>query len=134
MSHTFVNPTELHDSTEFGYSQSAVVPAGGLVLFAGQYGCGNDGKVISPNFAEQTHRAVQNLGVALAASGLNFDNVARIGTYIVDHNEEKLGVLLNLVHQTWGDQPPAQTVLGVSALALPEMRFVIDAVAVRPTP
>lgn len=48
------------------------------------------------------------------------------------HDQEKLEVLLKELHATWGAELPAQTLIGVAALALPDMLFEIDAVAVRP--
>jgi enamine deaminase RidA (YjgF/YER057c/UK114 family) len=53
-------------------------------------------------------------------------------TYVVDHGPDKLDVLVGAVRRIWGDQPPAQTLLGVAGLALPDMRFEVDAVAARP--
>ncbi|MFG1782399.1 hypothetical protein ACGFIU_08160 [Rhodococcus oryzae] len=35
-----------------------------------------------------------------------------------------------LIGEIWGDRPPTQTLTGVAALALSNMRFEIDAVAV----
>jgi enamine deaminase RidA (YjgF/YER057c/UK114 family) len=70
MPHTFLNPTELHDPTPFGYSHTAVISANTeLVLIAGQYGSSNDGTVVSAAFAEQVQRAFINLGASLAVSG-----------------------------------------------------------------
>ena len=130
MALTITNPPALHDPVGFGYSH--VVGVAGLVLVAGQYGSGADGKVTSPDFAEQVERSFANLGAALAAVELDFRHVARLGTYIVDHDQNKLEALVRVISRIWGDQPPSQTLIGVAALALPDMLFEVDAVAVRP--
>jgi enamine deaminase RidA (YjgF/YER057c/UK114 family) len=130
MSHTLTNPAGLHDPAGFGYSHLAGTPD--LVFVAGQYASGPDGHVPSADFAEQVELSFANLGTALAAAGLGFEHVARLGTYIVDHDEAKLGALLRVITRIWGERPPAQTLLGVARLALPDMLFEVDAVAVRP--
>ena len=128
MPHTLTNPDELHDPTGYGYSHVAAV-TGGPVFLAGQYGSGPDGQVVSDDFADQVARAFDNLGVALRAAGLDYRHVVRLGTFVVDHDADRLGVVLGHVTRIWGDRPPAQTLLGVAALALPEMLFEVDAVA-----
>ena len=130
MPHTLINPDELHDPTGYGYSHVAATN-GDPVFIAGQYGCGPDGRVVSDDFADQVARSVANLGVALRAAGLDYRHVARLGTYVVDHDADRLAVLLEHVTRIWGDRPPAQTLLGVATLALPGMLFEVDAVAVR---
>jgi enamine deaminase RidA (YjgF/YER057c/UK114 family) len=132
MPHTLTNPAGLHDPVGFGYSHLAAVTSTDLVLVAGQYASGPDGNVPTSHFAEQVELAFANLGTALAATGLGFEHVARLGTYIVDHDQEKLEALLGVVTRIWGERPPAQTLLGVARLALPDMLFEVDAVAVRP--
>jgi hypothetical protein len=59
-----------------------------------------------------------------------FGDVVQLRTFIVDHNIEKLNVLVQLIHERWGDRPPTQTLIGVAALALPDMLFEVDALAV----
>jgi enamine deaminase RidA (YjgF/YER057c/UK114 family) len=132
MSHTITNPPALHDPVGFGYSHIADAPAPDLVFVAGQYASGPDGTVTSADFTEQVERSFANLGTALAAAGLDFAHIVRLGTYIVDHDEAKLHALARVVARIWGEQPPAQTLLGVARLALPDMQFEVDAVAVRP--
>jgi enamine deaminase RidA (YjgF/YER057c/UK114 family) len=132
MSHTIINPAALHNPVGYGYSHIASVSAGDLVLIGGQYGSGPDGAVASTDFAEQVERSFANLGTALAAVGLDYGHVARLGTYIVDHDHTKLEALLRVISRIWGDRPPAQTLIGVAALALPDMFFEVDAIAVRP--
>ncbi|MEU1817712.1 RidA family protein [Streptomyces roseifaciens] len=132
MSHTIVNPAALHDPTGFGYSHVAVAPSPDLVFVAGQYASDADGHVTSDDFAEQVELSFAHLGTALAAAGLDYGHVARLGTYIVGNDQARLEALVAVIGRIWGDKPPAQTLLGVAGLALPGMLFEVDAVAVRP--
>lgn len=133
MSHTIVNPGGLHDPTPFGYSHTAAIPAGtDLVLVSGQYGSGADGMVVSPDFAEQVQQAFRNLGVALAAHGLDLSHVVQLRTYVVSPDFEKLGIIGQAVGAGCGDALPTQTVIGVAGLAMPDILFEVEAVAARP--
>lgn len=133
MSHAIVNPDGLHDPTPFGYSHTAAIPAGTeLVLVSGQYGSDADGAVVSPDFAEQVQQAFSNLGVALAAHGLDLGHVVQLRTYVVSPDFEKLGTIGQAVRAGCGETPPAQTVIGVVGLAMPDILFEVEAVAARP--
>jgi enamine deaminase RidA (YjgF/YER057c/UK114 family) len=133
MSHTIVNPAELHDSTAFGYSHTAAVPAGSeLVFVAGQYGSGPQGEVVSPDFGEQVDRTFRNLAAALGAHGLDLRHVVQLRTYVVGLDVERLGAVGAAVRGAWGSLPPTHTVIGVAGLALPDIQVEIEAVAVRP--
>ncbi|MED7949113.1 RidA family protein [Streptomyces sp. BE303] len=125
------NPAGLHDPTPFGYSHAASAP-GEPVFIGGQYASDESGQVVPGDFAAQVERSFDNLRTALAGVGLGFEHVVRLGSYVVDHDLEKLGVLGKALHAAWGDRLPAQTLSGVASLALPGMLFEIDAVAVRP--
>lgn len=132
MAHAIVNPDGLHDPAPFGYSHTATVPAGTeLVLVAGQYGSGPDGAVVSADFSEQVERAFHNIGVALAAHGLDLSHVVRLRTYVVNHDVSRLGPIAAAVRDRWGDKPPTQTLIGVAALATPDVLFEVEAVAAR---
>ncbi|WP_433227134.1 Rid family hydrolase [Microtetraspora malaysiensis] len=71
------------------------------------------------------------MGTALTAAGLNYGDVAQIPTFVVDHNQDKLALIAEAVKRIWGNRPPTQTLIGVAALALPDMLFEVDATAVR---
>jgi enamine deaminase RidA (YjgF/YER057c/UK114 family) len=131
MSHSELNPPSLHSPVGVGDSHVADLTSTGLVRIAGQYGIGPDGAVVPPDFVTQVELAFVNLGTALAAVGLDYSNVARLGTYLVDHDADDLTVLGRVITRIWGDKPPVQTLLGVASLASPEMRFEVDALAVR---
>ncbi|MEM7159210.1 MAG: Rid family hydrolase [Myxococcota bacterium] len=133
MSHSMLNPSDLHDPSAYGYSHTASVSAGaGLVFVAGQYGSRPDGSVVSDGFAEQVQQAFRNVGVALAAHGLDLSHVVQLRTYVVGLGFEELGTVGKIVGSHWGANPPTQTVLGVAGLATPEIRFEVEAVAARP--
>ncbi|QKW37511.1 RidA family protein [Actinomadura sp. NAK00032] len=127
---SITNPSTLHDPVGFGYSHVARVGSGELMLIAGQYASDREGHVVSADFAEQVDQALANLGAALESADLRYRDVAGLRTFVVDHDPGKLAVIAAAVRRIWGDQPPTQTLLGVAALALPDMRFEVDAIAV----
>jgi enamine deaminase RidA (YjgF/YER057c/UK114 family) len=131
MSHTIINPATLHDPVGFGYSHVATT-SGEIVFIAGQYASDDTGQVVPGDFRAQVAKSLENLGKALAAVGLDYSHVVRVGSYVVDHDTDKLAVIGELIGEIWGDKPPTQTLAGVAALALPGMLYEIDAVAVRP--
>jgi enamine deaminase RidA (YjgF/YER057c/UK114 family) len=131
MSHSELNPPSLHSPVGIGHNHVADLTSKGLVHIAGQFGIGPDGAVVSEDFVAQVELAFVNLGTALAAVGLDYSNVARLGTYLVDHDADDLAALGGVITRIWGDKPPVQTMLGVASLASPQMRFEVDALAVR---
>lgn len=132
MSHSVLNPNGLHNPSPFGYSHTAHVPAGSeLVFVAGQYASDPQGAVVSEVFAEQVDRSLHNLGLALAGHGLDWSAVVQLRTYVVGLDFERLGAISGAVQGIFGDALPTQTLLGVAALATPDLLFEIEAVAVR---
>ncbi|MGP3990174.1 RidA family protein [Streptomyces sp. 3N207] len=132
MAHAIVNPDGLHDPVPFGYSHTATVPAGTeLVLIAGQYGSGPDGAVVSTDFTQQVKQTFHNIGVALAAHGLDLSHVVQLRTYVVNHDVSKLGPIAGAVQEVWGTKPPTQTLIGVASLAAPDVLFEVEALAAR---
>ena len=133
MPHTIVNPEGLHNPVPFGYSHTAAIPAGTeLVFVAGQYGSSTDGSVVSKDFTEQVQQAFRNVGIALAAHGLDLSHVVQLRTYVVGLDFEKLGTIGQAVQSGCGDIPPTQTVVGVAGLAMPDILFEVEAIAARP--
>ncbi|MBF6065122.1 RidA family protein [Nocardia terpenica] len=130
MSIEITNPAELHDPTAFGYSHVARA-RGELVFIAGQYDSDAEGHTTTTDFAEQVARAFTNLGIALRSAGLDYTDVAQLRTFIVDHDPTKLTILGTKIAEIWGTHPPTQTLNGVAALALPDMLFEVDAIAIR---
>ena len=125
---TAVNPDHLATTTQFGYSQATVVSASAKVIYiAGQIGIKDGG----PNdFESQVDRAFDNLISVLKAAGGRIEDVVKITLLIKDHDEKKLQYLVTKRRQVFGENPPASTLVPVSALALRSLDFEIDAIAV----
>ena len=133
MPHAVLNPAGLHDPVPFGYSHTAsIAPGTELVLVSGQYGSSKDGAVVSTVFTEQVRQAFRNLGVALAANGLDLSHVVQLRTYVVNHDFDKLAAIAEAMQSGWSANPPTHTVIGVASLATPEILFEVEAVAARP--
>lgn len=125
-----LNPPELANSLQYGYSQATVTSAGArLIHVAGQVGISDTG----PNdFESQVDRAFDALLATLNVAGARAEDVLKITLLIVDHDAEKLAYLVEKRKAVFGLQPPASTLIPVPALYAPGVFFEIDAVAVLP--
>ena len=128
-----INPPGLYDPAPNGYSHIAVVPTGTRLAFiAGQGGETEDGR-LSEDFREQVRQAMANLLIAIEATGGEPSQVAKLTVLIVDHSEQRLGVLGEELERAFGPQmKPACTLIPVPRLALDAMLFEIDAVLILP--
>lgn len=133
MTTTRINPEGMYDSVQYGFSH-AVMQAGGRTLhLAGQVAWNSRGELVgSGDLAAQTRQALLNLRTVLDAAGATPAHVVRIRTYVVDHSPDKLGPVLAELTAFFGAAPPANTFIGVAALALPEFLIEIEATAALP--
>lgn len=127
-----LNPRELPDTTQYGYSQIAIVAAGTRTIYvAGQVGYSKDG----PNdFETQVDRAFVNLTTALAAAGATPADVVKITLLIKDHDPARLAYLGRKRREVFGTSPPASTLIPVALLYTDGVSFEIDAIAVSSKP
>lgn len=114
-----------------GYSQIVQVAAGTTLYISGQVSLDENGDLVGEgDFRAQTRQVFNNLVRALHATGATPSDLVRIGIYVVDHDAAKLAVVRAVRDQILGvDHPPASTLLGVAALALPELMIEVDALA-----
>ena len=127
---TIVNPQGLYDPAPNGYSHAVIASGGSRIAYiAGQGGEDSTGK-LSPDFAVQVEQAYANLRAALAGIGAKPNQVIKLTTFVVDHDQSKLGVLTKHVKETFGEALPAQTLVPVPRLALDGMLFEVEAVVV----
>lgn len=115
-------------------SFSQVVSASGrrTIYTAGQVSIDERGALVGPgDLAAQTTQVMRNVGLALAAAGAGYADIVKITTYVVNYKAEDRVVVGKARAPFFaGGSPPASTLVGVAALALPEWLVEIEAVAV----
>lgn len=122
-----VNPAGLYDPAPNGYSHAIVVNE--LAFIAGQGGETQTGD-LSSDFEAQVAQAYRNLASALDRVGARPEQVVKLTTYVVDHDQTKLAVLTRQLKAVFGSHLPTQTLVPVPRLALDGMLFEVDAIAV----
>jgi enamine deaminase RidA (YjgF/YER057c/UK114 family) len=134
MSREPINPTSLHGSVQYGYSHAIKSTGGTTIYCAGQVGWDQDRKVVGEgDIGVQARHALGNLKVVLAAAGASVADVVSLRTYVVNHSKDTLKPVGSALAEFFGDVvPPANTWIGVQALALPGLLIEIEAIAVIP--
>jgi enamine deaminase RidA (YjgF/YER057c/UK114 family) len=103
-----------------------------IIHTAGQVSIDERGELVGAgDYAAQTAQVMRNIGLALAAAGASYADIVKITTYVVNYKPELRAVIGKARAPFFADRtPPASTLVGVTALALPEWLVEIEAVAV----
>jgi reactive intermediate/imine deaminase len=106
-----------------------VVRAGNLIWVSGALGVAADGSV-PDDVALQMELALASIDACLTAAGAGPANVVKVNVYLTDINDR---AKVNPARQRYfGDHRPASTLVGVTALVLPNAKVEIEATAVLP--
>ena len=109
------------------YCHATLAPAGGRWLYvSGQLGVRPDG-VIPEGFVEQAEACFGNIALILAEAGMSAADLVRLNTYLTDPAD--LATYMSVRDRHVADPPPASTLLVVQALARPQFRIEIEAIA-----
>ena len=119
-----LNPPGLHPAP--GFSHIAIDREKGYAFIAGQVALDPQfGIVGGDDLKAQTRAAMQNIGVCLAALGAGWDQVVRRTVYTLDPTQ--FGPITEAIEAVQGsDRHPAQTILGVTGLAVPGLLIEIE--------
>jgi enamine deaminase RidA (YjgF/YER057c/UK114 family) len=113
------------------YTQVVVAAGARLVFVAGQVAEDAGGKLVGPGDLEaQSRQAFANVGRALEAAGARPDQVAKITIYVAGFRQEQLGAIEPGRAAVFGDHKPADSLIGVEALAHPGALIEVEAIAV----
>lgn len=119
------------------YRQLSVATGSKIVFIAGQVARDASGSPVGTNdLAAQVEQAFRNVSTAVTAAGGTFADVAKLTIYVVDWSPEKMAALGEGVARAAAsaDVDPLKpiTLLGVAALAEPDLLVEIEAIAVLP--
>jgi enamine deaminase RidA (YjgF/YER057c/UK114 family) len=109
-----------------------VASEGGKTLYiSGQIGMDAAGKVAGPDLMSQGEQVFQNIKACLESAGATFADVVKFTTFVVNYKPEDRATITALRQKYIpSTNPPASTLVGVQALALPELLIEIETVAV----
>ena len=96
------------------------------LYISGQVANDASGKTVGVgDLAAQTQQVMENLQTALRAAGATFADVVKLTTFVVGYKPEQRAIIAGIRGKFLSkDNPPASTLVGVSALQL--QRTVID--------
>ena len=123
-----INPWQWQDV--FGFSQAWKIDAPGSVVFvSGQASISADGNVMhAHDFEAQAQLTFQNLKTVLEAAGASLSDVVKLGAFVT--NMSNLDTYGAVQAEFFPGLKPAQTLVQVASLALPEMMIEVEAMAV----
>lgn len=133
MAITLVNPDGLPQVEV--YRQVSIGTGSKLVFVAGQVARDGEGnRVGEGDLAAQAEQAYLNVGAALAAAGAALDDLAKLTIYVVDWRLDLMPVLMEGINRAFarlgGGSLAPVTLIGVAALAEPDLLIEIEATAV----
>ncbi|KAL4779260.1 hypothetical protein BJX76DRAFT_365447 [Aspergillus varians] len=114
------------------YYGPATISSGKVLHIAGQPGSTKDGHVPS-DYESQIHLCLFNLRKLIIAAGADIKNIAKLNIYIVDYDVSNRKHARPL-QRFFGKHRPAQTLIPVPKLAVPEWLIEIDAIVALPEP
>ena len=127
MPRQLINPESLHPAP--GFTHIAVAEGSKTIYFAGQVPLDREFNIIGgDDLRAQTIAAMRNLETAMKEAGVTWGDVVRRTVYTTQPTKfQTISAGINEV--TGGADDPAQTIAGVTGLALPGLMIEIEATA-----
>ena len=127
----------VHDRPDNGlhagapYEYAALAPPGARLLFAaGACPLNDAGEVVGPGDYElQARAAIENLLLALEATGSGFEQVLKTTVYVASSDRAQLVRVWRVVEESFAPARPPSTLLGVAVLGYPGQLVEVEAVA-----
>ena len=132
MSKTYLNPSALFPSQQYGFSQGVATVGKTTLYVSGQVGWNAAQQITDPaDLGAQTRQALENLEIAVRAAGGTRTDIVSLRLYIVDeHIQNARSVREALLGFFPAENLPTSTWSGVSALASKDFLIEIEAVVV----
>jgi enamine deaminase RidA (YjgF/YER057c/UK114 family) len=127
-----INPSGVSQPT--GYTHVVSAAGSRTVYISGQIAINAAGQVVGEgDLARQADQVFENLKTCLASVGGTFEHVVKFTTYVVNFKPEDRAIVAAARQKHLpATNPPASTLVGVQALARPDLMIEIEAIAVLP--
>lgn len=127
-----INPNELFDSRQYGFSQIVIGEGSKMVFISGQVGWDENQKIVGKNdLKKQTQKAFENLKLAIQNAGGTLENIVMLRLYLVNYQQEEGSIISNVLKKYFGTtSPPASTWINVQGLANEDFLIEVEAQAV----
>ena len=114
------------------YTQLVKVSGGTLLFLSGQVAVDENGRLVGAgDIYAQARQVFENIKTNLAAQHADFSNIIKFTIFIVNYQPEyRPGLLAVLNDYIDPNRPPASTLLGIQALARPDLLIEVEATAV----
>jgi enamine deaminase RidA (YjgF/YER057c/UK114 family) len=125
-----LNPAGVHTPTV--YTHAVTVSDARLVFISGQIALDEENNLVGVgDLRAQAAQAFANLNTVLGSLGADFSHVLKLTMYIANYRaDEHLSIVREvLARYVADDQRPANTLVGVQALAQPALLIEVEAVA-----
>ena len=124
----FLNPEGLFKPSTF--SQIAVTEGDKVVFISGQTARDSTSKIVAVGDVKgQAEKVFANLRTAIESVGGSMGDIAKITTFVVNLQPDDRVWIGEMVKKHF-PKPPAHTLVGISALATPELLIEIEAIAI----
>jgi len=128
MVNRILRPTGVWKSDQFAFSQGVKSDGINLVFVSGQSGIDPSGKIVGDDVGVQIKQSFENMKIVLQEAGASFRDVAKLNVYLTNIGD--LAKYSEIQATYFPDGFPAQTVVEVNKLALPELKVEVEATAV----
>jgi len=130
-----INPPELFQSLQYGFSQIVVSQTGQgerTVYLSGQVAWDERQQIVGQgDFQAQTHQALRNVQKAIQVAGGTMADIVSMRIYFVHERHEEISCISQALKVFFpSDQAPATTWLGVQSLANELFLIEIEAIGV----
>jgi len=126
------HPVELDYDWHEQYAIGQAFRVGDVIHTSGQAAIARDGSLVGVgDFAAQAEQTMTNLATVLEAAGSGLDRVFKVNIYLTDMAH--FPAILELRRRWFSPPWPADTIVQVVALGLPELMIEIEAQATVPT-
>jgi 2-iminobutanoate/2-iminopropanoate deaminase len=131
MQKTVINPQELFNSVQYGFSQIVVSEGTRMVHLSGQVAWDVDEQIANAgDLRAQVFRSLENLKIAMECAGGTMQHIVSLRIYIVQSVLNDTSGIKEGLKAYFPENPPASTWIGVPGLASGDFLVEIEATAV----